>query len=100
MEQQEYIPLDVFCRHHHIETSFIHSLQEFGLIEIAEVEQRRYLPLSQLTEAEKLVRLHNELEINTAGIDVVTHLLQRIQNMQEKIRLLKNRLRLYEDDFL
>ena len=98
MEQQEYIPLDIFCRHHHVAISFISSLQEFGLIEITEVEQKRYLPVSQLTAVEKLVRLHNELEINTAGIDVVTHLLNRIQNMQDEIRLLKNRLRLYEED--
>ena len=30
------------------------------------------------------------------GIDVVSHLLERIRNMQDEIVLLKNRLRLYE----
>jgi chaperone modulatory protein CbpM len=98
MEQQEYIPLDIFCRHYDVAISFVSSLQEFGLIEITEVGQNRFLPVSQLSAAEKLVRLHNELDINTPGIDVVTHLLQRIQSMQEEIRILKNRLRLYEDD--
>jgi hypothetical protein len=98
MEQEEFIPLDIFCRHHHVEVSFFSSLQEFGLIEVTKMEQQSYLPVSQLTMAEKLVRLHNELEINDAGIDAVTHLLNRIQNMQEEIRQLKNRLRLYEDD--
>ncbi len=98
MEQEEYIPLDIFCSHHHIEISFFSSLQEFGLIEVTELEQKSYLPASQLTLAEKLVRLHNELDINEEGIDAVTHLLNRIQNMQEEIRQLRNKLRLYEDD--
>ena len=97
MDTQEFIPVDIFCRHHSVEVSFISSLQEFGLIEITQVNETQYIPLSQLTEAEKLVRMHNELEINTEGIDVVTHLLQRIRNMQEEIRLLRNRLGLYEE---
>jgi chaperone modulatory protein CbpM len=98
MDEQELIPVDIFCYQHGVEISFISSLQEFGLIEITQVDEARYIPVQHLMEAEKMVRLHNELEINTEGIDVVTHLLQRIQNMQDEIRLLRNRLRFYESE--
>lgn len=96
MEIQEFIPIDIFCRQHGIEISFISSLQEFGLIEVMKVEEAECIPLSQLVEAEKIVRLHGDLEINLEGIDVITHLLQKVKDMQTEIQILKNRLRLYE----
>jgi hypothetical protein len=96
MNMQEFIPIDVFCRQHGIEISFISSLKEFGLIEVISINEAECIPVNQLVEAEKLVRLHDELEINMEGIDVVSHLLARIRHMQDEIVLLKNRLRLYE----
>ena len=96
MEMQEFIPIDIFCRQHGIEISFISSLQEFGLIEVMKVEEAECIPLSQLVEAEKMVRLHGDLEINLEGIDVISHLLQKVKDMQTEIQILKNRLLLYE----
>ncbi len=96
MEMQEFIPIDIFCRQHGIEISFIISLQEFGLIEVMKVEEAECIPLSQLVEAEKMVRLHGDLEINLEGIDVISHLLQKVKDMQTEIQILKNRLLLYE----
>ena len=97
METQEFIPVDVFCNQYGVEISFISSLHQFGLIEIITVNETGCLPLSQLKETEKLIRLHEELEINLQGIDVVSQLLQRIQLMQHEIQALKNRLSLYEE---
>ncbi|MDB5210572.1 MAG: MerR family transcriptional regulator [Sediminibacterium sp.] len=96
METQEYIPIDVFCQHHGVTISFISSLQHFGLIEVIRINDAECLPADQLGEAEKILRLHNELEINLEGIDAIRHLLQRVKDMQDEIRLLKNRLSLYE----
>ena len=96
MEMQEFIPIDIFCRQHGIKISFISSLQEFGLIEVMKVEEAECIPLSQLVEAEKMVRLHGDLEINLEGIDVISHLLQKVKDMQTEIQILKNRLLLYE----
>jgi len=36
------------------------------------------------------------MDINLEGIETVTHLLQRINLLQNEIIVLKNRLRLYE----
>ena len=90
------IPADEFCANHNIEISFIHSLQETGLIEITTIEETGYIHTSQLQELEKIVRLYYELDINLEGIDTINHLLQRINDMQDEITALRNRLRLYE----
>jgi hypothetical protein len=90
------IPADEFCTNHNIEISFIHSLQETGLIEITTIEETGYIHADQLQELERIVRLHYELDINLEGIETINHLLLRINNMQDEITALRNRLRLYE----
>ena len=90
------IPANEFCASHNIEITFINTLQEAGLIEVTTINQTEYIHKSQLNELEKIVRLYYELDINLEGIETVTHLLQRINDMQNEIMLLKNKLRLYE----
>jgi hypothetical protein len=96
MQTQEFIPVNVFCVQHGIEMAFIGSLQEFGLIELVRVNETECIPVNQLGEAEKLLRLHDELQVNLEGIDVITQLLQRVKEMQLEIQSLRNRLSLYE----
>jgi hypothetical protein len=96
MKKGNMIPANEFCAYHNIEISFLNSLQEAGLIEITTVRETEYIRESQLTELEKIVRLYYELDINLEGIETVMHLLQRLNDMQDEITILKNRLRLYE----
>ncbi|MCX6207328.1 MAG: hypothetical protein NTZ19_13885 [Bacteroidetes bacterium] len=98
MEMQEYIPIELFCRQHGVEVTVISSLQEYGLIEILKINETQCLQSNQLAEAEAIVRLYRELDINPEGIDAIMNLLQRIKEMHSQIQHLKNRLRLYEDD--
>jgi len=96
MPKAAMIPLQTFCIHHHIDLAFIHSLQRFGLIETVTVEETSFIPEDKVNELEKLVRLYHELDINLEGLDVITHLLERMKQMQEEIAELKDRLSLYE----
>jgi chaperone modulatory protein CbpM len=98
MEANEYIPIAFFCKQHGVEISVISTLEAYGLIEVYRMEEIEYLPIEELADAEKLVRLYDELEINPEGIDVVIHLLKRIKEMQFQIKLLENRLSLYEEN--
>ena len=82
-----------FCIHHNIELSFIHSLREYDMIETVQKEEKIYLPISELPRLEKIIRLHFELDINLEGIETITHLLKRIELMQERITQLTNRLK-------
>jgi hypothetical protein len=96
MQHDDIISATEFCVHHNIEISFIESLREQDMIETVMVEEAIFLPLSQLDRLEKIVRLHFELNINLEGIQTITHLLERIEEMQEHITKLTNRLRAYE----
>lgn len=87
-----------FCTWHQVEHTFIRSLTEAGLIEITIIDEGEYIPDTQLQRLEKMVRLHNDLDINLAGIEAITHLLDRVEAMHQEMRLIKNRLRLYESD--
>jgi hypothetical protein len=95
-EMEKLIPASEFCANHNIEVSFIRSLQETGLMEVTTIEETVYLQASQLQELERIVHLYFELDINLEGIETINHLLQRINNMQDEIMSLRNRLRLYE----
>lgn len=97
MYKENLIPANEFCANHNIEISFISSLQQYGLIEITTIRETGYIHESQLQELEKIVRLYYELDINLEGIETITYLLKRINNMQDEITTLRNRLRLYEN---
>lgn len=97
MQEEILISADEFCACHNIEFSFMRNLQDFGMIEMITREEASYIPESQLKKLERILRLHEDLEINIEGIDAITHLLQRINRMQTEITTLRNRLRLYED---
>ena len=98
MTAQHLIAANDFCVYHNVEYTFITSLQEAGLVEITVVDETICIPESELQKLEKMIRLHNELEINIAGIEAITHLLDRLEQLQEDRRLLKNQLRIYESE--
>jgi len=99
METEYLIAVDQFCAFNDIEASFVSSLQQNGLIEFTTVEETEFLNSEQLQQLEKYIRFYYELDINLEGIDVIMHLLNRVNDMHQVITALRNRLRLYEDGF-
>ncbi len=96
METEQMIAVSEFCVCHNIEASFIYSLNESGLIDITSVEEKIFVPVSQLKNLEKLMRLKEEMDINVEGIEAIAYLLQRINDMQQHILQLNNKLDFYE----
>lgn len=90
------IAVNEFCVNHDIGMAFITLLQQSGLVEISIIESKYFVEKEQLPQLEKFVRFYYDLDINLEGIETITYLLQRIENLQNEIVLLKNRLRLYE----
>ncbi len=95
MPTEDMVPAKEFCIHHNIELSFIYSLNQSGLIEIITVEEKTFVPVSQLSQLEKLVRLYYDMDINLEGIETITYLLQRMNDMQQQIVQLNNKLNVY-----
>jgi hypothetical protein len=96
MQFDDMVPASEFCVHHNIELSFIDSLREYGLVETILIEEKVYLPVSQLGHLEKIVRLHFDLEINLEGIETIAYLLEKVNTLQDQVTMLTNRLKAYE----
>jgi hypothetical protein len=90
MENEDLIPAEDFCVYHNIEYSFIHSLEDSGLITITSIEQAAYIPADEVQKLEKFIRLHYDLDINIEGIETINHLLEKIEEMQQEILQLRN----------
>ena len=97
MQSEDLILASEFCIYHNVELSLIYSLHASGLVQITEIEEKAFVPANQLIHLEKLVRLHDEMDINLEGIEAISYLLQRINDMQQQITLLTNRLSIYEN---
>ena len=99
MKTETLILVKQFCVSHDIDITFITALQNFGLIEIIVVEENQYLYPQQLKEVEKMIRLHYDLEVNLEGIDIITNLLKRIENLQIELVTAQNKLKLLDAIF-
>src|SRR5689334_12490237 len=96
MANKRIIPIEEFCSHYNVEVTFIHSLQDHGLTEISVVEKIPYIREDTIKDLERMIRMHYDLEINMEGIEAISHLLDRMDQMQTELKALKNRLSFYE----
>ncbi|MBK0378300.1 chaperone modulator CbpM [Mucilaginibacter segetis] len=96
MKTENLITVSDFCVYYNVEYTFIDYLQEAGLIQVTVVNQTDCIPLEEIQKLEKLARLHTQLEVNEPGIAVIDNLLQKMENLQQQVAMLRNRLKLYE----
>jgi len=85
-----------FCISNNVEISFLHSLSEYGLLEVRVIEENVFIKRECLPDLEKMVRLHYDMDINLEGIETIFHLLKKINDIQDEMRMLRHRLRMYE----
>lgn len=89
MEQTNRISIEECCVHYSIETSFVHQLNEHGLIELVRSGETVFIAFEQLTDLEKYMHLHYELEINLEGLETIKHLLDRVDLLQKEVSRLR-----------
>lgn len=98
MNTDELIAIERYCTHEGLELTFVEALGERGLVRIITVEQHRYLEPGQLPRVERLARLHYDLDINLEGLEAISHMLERMEDLQARMRAMEERLRLYEGE--
>ncbi len=96
--EKNLIAITTLCSYYEIEFSFIDALHKTGLIQIVIVEQNQFIHHDQIGELEKMIRLHNELNVNIEGLDIIFNLLEKEKRLREELNALKNKLKLYEND--
>ncbi len=97
MKTEHLVAVSEFCVYHNVDNTFIHSLQQAGLVSITMVKEDNFIPETELKKLEKMISLH-QLDINVAGIEAITHLLERVEQMQQRLTGMHNKLRLYEEE--
>lgn len=97
MSTENYILITRLCSVYQVERSFFEELHEIGLIEIEFLDNDYYFPENRIGDLEKILRIQEEFRINMEGIDVVFNLLQRIENLQEEVRSLKQQLSVFQN---
>jgi hypothetical protein len=79
-----YITVQQFCSFHQCETVVIEEFLDFGIFEVAQPEgEVIVIPETQIPRLERALRLRNDLGVNTAGIDIILRLLERIEGRGE-----------------
>jgi len=92
MENQKLVLVETLCIHYELEASFFESLEEIGLIILVRENEEFYIPEEKVTDLEKVLRLHKELDVNLEGIDVILNLLGKVESLQKELNLAKQRL--------
>lgn len=92
METANLVLIEHFCSNCGIDFSFIKSLNDTGIIEIIAIDNKKYISNEQLKDVERAIHFHYELNINIEGIDVIHNLLNQIRDLQEELRITKNKL--------
>lgn len=84
--KEELIALDFFCHRCRVEISFVKRLSEYGLVELVEEEDNIFIPSYEIGQLERLSRLHYDIGINPEGLDAVHHLLNKIEQLQTRLK--------------
>lgn len=92
-----FIKIKEFCVNYGIEESFVFDLQEFEVIQIKVIGDEPHLSEQELPILEKMVRMHQELQINPQGLQAIHHLLEKVSGLQEEVTILTRRLNRFED---
>lgn len=87
-----WIIIEEYCRFHNISPEFITLLQEEGLITLETDNNTRYISEHELADLERFVRLHNELEVNVAGITIIHRMRKQLEDLQSDIAVLRRRV--------
>jgi len=92
MKKENYISIKTFCERHGVGESFVYSMYEYEILQVEREKDEGMLHIEDLPLLEKMVRLHNELDINPEGIQAIHHLLGQVESLQEEVAALKRKL--------
>jgi len=98
MTEEHFISITTICRQYEIDFTFVDSLKRMGLIQVEIIEEDPCIHADHIGDLEKIIRLHQDLNVNLEGIDVVFHLLEKERALRNELNTLKNRLRIYESE--
>lgn len=86
------ISVDEYCNYCKIDVSFIKQLAAHGLLSGTTNSDVVFLVNDDLPAIERYTHLHYDLDINIEGIEAIDHLLKKVNELQQEITYLHNKL--------
>ena len=80
----ERISREELVRIYNVEITFFDSLEEAGLLKTETENNIKYLMFDELSNFEKFTNWHYDLEVNLAGLEVIKHLLDQLEKLQQE----------------
>ncbi len=80
----ERISREELVRIYNVEITFFDSLEEAGLLKTETENNIKYLMFDELSTFEKFTNWHYDLEVNLAGLEVIKHLLDQLEKLQQE----------------
>lgn len=84
----ERISREELVKIYNIEITFFDSLEEAGLLKTVTENEVKYLLYDELELFERFANWHYDLDVNLPGMEVIHHLLQKMERLTEENRRL------------
>ncbi|WP_190811035.1 chaperone modulator CbpM [Flagellimonas sp. S3867] len=97
MKESIHISIIEFCKYNYIKKSFVQDLADNHLIKLLYIEKQPHIHCEELPKLEKMVRLHQDLNVNLEGIDVIQQLLQKMSQLQDEVLMLRRKLDRFDE---
>ncbi|MEF9479490.1 chaperone modulator CbpM [Chryseobacterium sp. RRHN12] len=95
----ERISREELVKIYNIEVTFFDELVDYGLLNIQIENNIHYLMYEDLPDLEKFANWHYDLEINLPGLEVIHHMLKKLDALNRKNRELMNKLSAISDQY-
>ena len=94
----ERISREELVKIYNIELTFFDSLEESGLVKTETENDVKYLLYEELPAFERFTNWHYDLEVNLPGLEVINHLLSKLEELRRENRRLSYLSSLYSEE--
>ena len=96
----ERISREELVKIYNIEITFFDSLEESGLLKTETENEVKYLLYEELPTFERYTNWHYDLDVNLPGLEVIHHLLEKMENLRAENRRLLFLSKTFKDEGL
>lgn len=93
----ERISREELVKIYNIELTFFDSLEESGLVKTETENDVKYLLYEELPAFERFTNWHYDLDVNLPGLEVINHLLSKLEELRRENRRLSYLSSLYSE---
>ena len=94
----ERISREELVKIYNIELTFFDSLEESGLVKTETENDVKYLLYEELPAFERFTNWHYDLDFNLPGLEVINHLLSKLEELRRENRRLSYLSSLYSEE--